>query len=79
MNRTVDGSKLHQARVHMATVANNLALALGPVAAGELLLGASLGLIEHALGADKAAEYLRGVADEIEADESWPSHMVGHA
>lgn len=73
------GATVDAARQRMAEMANKLALAFGPVLAGQLLLEASLGLIEGAMGSEKACEYLRGVADEIEGDEDLPPLNIGHA
>jgi hypothetical protein len=79
MSDRVDDAKLAEARTRIAGLANNLALAFGPATAGELLLGASVGLIEGALGSEKAAEYLQGLADEIRANEGLPPLNIGHA
>lgn len=61
-------TKLERARSHMSVTAKKLTAVLGPTDAAGVLMGAAVGVLSEAFGQDKAVEYLREIANEIEHD-----------
>lgn len=63
---TASASRIEEAQVRIARLAQGLACALGPREAVSLLLSAGAVLAEHALGREAAVAWLRELANEIE-------------
>lgn len=78
-HRTVSAGQLAGVRRRMSMRAHDLAGRLGPKDAAGTLIGAAVGLLETTYGQAKAADYLRGVAEELERDVDLPPSPVGHA
>jgi len=66
---TNDEKKMLMARQRMTATAASLHHVLGGLNAAGLLIGAACGVLATEFGDAKAAEYLREVADAIEADD----------
>mgnify|MGYP001426055404 CR=1 FL=1 len=63
---TTHEEKLAQARERMVPVAGKLVMALGVMPAVSVLAGAIVGILLTELGEEKAAAYLRALADATE-------------
>ena len=62
--------KLALARGHMTATAAGLRHVLGPLNAAGVLIGAAVGVLSMAFGEAKAAEYVRKLADDLDADDA---------
>jgi hypothetical protein len=62
--------KLGEARTRLRTLALGLVARFGIAETVNLLTGTGIALLEGEEGREKAATYLRRLADEIEADDS---------
>ena len=69
--------RLEEARTHMSAVAIGLQAGLAPINAVGVLMGAAIGILESTYDSEKAAQYLREIADELETDRAGALH--GHA
>lgn len=70
---------LSEARARLEDVATKLLRRLDPLDTAGTFLGIGVTILATAIGGEKAAAYLRDLADAVEADEKDGGGRAGHA
>lgn len=63
-----DREKINQTRIHMTQMTQDLCAKFGPIETLGLYVGQVYALLDVCYGKEKACQYIRALADEIEAN-----------